>query len=79
MGTRHIGVISLSAKILLTFLQYEDLGEICQVSYNAFNDTINITLEHPEMPLCDYPQIVMPVYITHQDNVGNRVTIRDRE
>lgn len=75
------GLIKLSSKILLQWLQFDDLGEIRGVSFDAFQDCLDIVLEHLEMPEVEEGcaiETVMPRYTCHQDNMGNKVVIREK-
>ena len=80
MSKRNIGYIELSCKVLLAWLQFENFGEVLDIRYRPENNSIKILLEHPEMPEVEeefLPLTVMPLYTTHQDNVGNMVVIRE--
>ena len=77
----NVGIIELSQKLLLDFLQYPK-GKIRAVNIPTNRaGIIEIQIEHPEMPLAKegyHVPVVTPRYITHQDVLGHKVTIREK-
>ena len=80
MTIRHLGKLRLSCEILLKFLDFVD-ASIKDINYNAELDTIDILLEHPEMPEVeagDRVPLVDLQYIQYEDALGHKVTLRER-
>ena len=77
---KHIGAIEIADELLLRWLDLNDGGVIRAVRKDNYN-TVVFHIEHPDMPLIeegDAIKTVSPVYVTTQDALGHKVTIRDR-
>ena len=79
--TKHIGRILLTQDLLLRFLDFT-YGEVRDIHMcgDMFPRVIEITIEHGDMPEvkedCEIP-VVSPIYITHEDALGHKVTMRE--
>ncbi len=82
MGNRNAGMVSIPQELLLKWLDFNDGGQIKAITLSSSKlSQIDILIEHPDMPEvseCSICKDVYPVYITHQDAFGNKVTLRDR-
>ena len=77
-----LGRIVLDDDLILRFLDYYDGGSIREVRHNVIGTT-EIVIEHRDMPSLEKGQgyiipIVTPTYISHEDAMGHRVTMRER-
>jgi hypothetical protein len=74
----NVGKVAISNNVILGWLQLEG-GTIRSADYNYETDVIELIIEHPEMPEhvpSKYVEIVTLDFVTYQDNVGNKVNIR---
>ena len=79
--SRNIGTIKIADELILAYLDFADGGRILSVTKDTWG-TIDITIEHPDMPSIgahDKPSLVCPRYTTTSDSMGHSVTIRDKE
>ena len=77
----RVGIIKLDQEILLRFLDYYPEGRITDIRLDnlVVGGLIHIQIEHPDMPevaVGECIQVVYPLYVTHQDAMGNKVTMR---
>jgi len=73
-----IGKVFIGNELILKWLQLEG-GCIRMAYFNFENDSIELIIEHPAMPEHnpgEYAEDVDLVFTTYQDNVGNKVNIR---
>lgn len=80
---RHIGIVSLPDSEILKLLDFNDEGRIVDIRRNQDRlCNTEVIIEHPDMPEiiegCMFPS-VLPLYTTHQDAFGNKVTIRIKD
>ena len=74
-----MGKISINPQVILTWLQLDD-GHIWNVEFDRELQIVSFIIEHPEMPekpVNGYAQSVNLSFTTYQDNVGNKVNIRE--
>jgi hypothetical protein len=74
------GKIVISEELILTWLDYVG-GRIRYVGLNEIPGTVEIVIEHEDMPELnegDNVPEVAPLYIRHQDAVGHFVIMRQR-
>jgi hypothetical protein len=67
---------------MLRWLDYADGGVLIDCKYDGIRNVVSIGIEHPDMPKFekgDTPTIVSPLYITHSDAMGHKVSIRERK
>jgi hypothetical protein len=77
----RVGKLIVSEDLILKWLDYADGGTIRRIGLSDWENRIEITIEHPDMPEVrdgDAIQVVNPRYITTQDALGHSVTIRER-
>ncbi len=77
---KRLGKLRIAEELLLRWIDYGD-ASIRGVSYDVNAGTIDIILAHSSMPKVhegDSIPLVTPVYITYQDALGNKVTLRNK-
>ena len=74
-----IGRVQIDSQVILTWLQLEG-GHIWDVDFNRELQVMSFFIEHPEMPEKpdnEHAQTILLSFTTYQDNVGNKVAIRN--
>ena len=75
----NVGKVYLSHDVIMKWLQLER-GNIRDVKFNYEMDTLELIIEHPEMPVSEpgYPlATVMLSFVKCQDDMGHSVLIRE--
>jgi len=77
---KRLGKLRIAEELLLRWLDYRD-ASIRGVTYDAQAGAVDIILAHSSMPEVhegvSIPWI-HPTYITYEDALGNKVTLRDK-
>jgi len=77
---KRLGKLRIAEELLLKWLDYGD-ATIRGASYDEGACTVDLILAHSSMPEVHEGEsipLVKPAYITYQDALGNKVTLRDK-